>query len=139
MTRRFRQMQPEERVTLAALRQQGKSLRHIGQVLGRSAGSLSRELARNKGAGYAYCSRDAPRACEASRARARPVAKLDAAGPLWPLVTHMLGWLWSPQQIARTLRSMWPDNPELQVSHETIYNAIYAHPKGELITGYPTP
>lgn len=47
MTRRFRQMQAEERVTLAALRQQGKSLRQIGEVLGRSAGSLSRELARN--------------------------------------------------------------------------------------------
>jgi IS30 family transposase len=44
----------------------------------------------------------------------------------------MLGWLWSPQQIAHTLRSMWPDRPELHVSHETIYSAIYAHPKGEL-------
>lgn len=44
----------------------------------------------------------------------------------------MLGWLWSPQQIAQTLRSMWPENPELHVSHETIYNAIYAYPKGEL-------
>jgi IS30 family transposase len=47
MTRRFQQMQPEERVTLVALRQQGQSLRQIGQVLGRSAGSLSRELKRN--------------------------------------------------------------------------------------------
>jgi len=47
MTRRFQQMQPEERMTLAALRQQGRSLRDIGQVLRRSAGSLSRELARN--------------------------------------------------------------------------------------------
>ena len=44
----------------------------------------------------------------------------------------MLGWLWSPQQIAQTLRIMWPDKPELHVSHETIYTAIYAHPKGEL-------
>ena len=44
----------------------------------------------------------------------------------------MLGWYWSPQQIARTLMRMWPQDSELHVSHETIYNAIYAHPKGEL-------
>jgi IS30 family transposase len=124
-------MQAEERVTLAALRQQGKSLRHIGEVLGRSAGSLSRELARNAQAGE-YSSRSAQRACERRRSDARPRPKLDPDGELWPLVLHMLGWLWSPQQIAQTLRSMWPENPELHVSHETIYNAIYAYPKGEL-------
>jgi IS30 family transposase len=124
-------MQAEERVTLAALRQQGKSLRQIGEVLGRSAGSLSRELARNAQAGE-YSSRSAQRACERRRRDARPRPKLDPDGELWPLVLHMLGWLWSPQQIAQTLRSMWPENPELHVSHETIYNAIYAYPKGEL-------
>ena len=131
MTRRFRQMQAEERVTLAALRQQGRSLRQIGQVLGRSAGSLSRELARNALAGE-YSSRSAQQAFERRRCNARPRPKLDPEGELWPLVSHMLGWLWSPQQIAQTLRSMWPENPELHVSHETIYNAIYAYPKGEL-------
>jgi hypothetical protein len=47
MTRRFRQMQPEERVTLAALRLQGIGLRVIAEVLGRNACSLSRELRRN--------------------------------------------------------------------------------------------
>lgn len=131
MTRRFRQMQAEERVTLAALRLQGKSLRQIAEVLGRSAGSLSRELARNAQAGV-YGSRGAQQACEQRRQDARPSRKLEPDGELWPLVSHMLGWLWSPQQIAQTLRSMWPENPELHVSHETIYNAIYAYPKGEL-------
>lgn len=60
------------------------------------------------------------------------MAKLDANGPLWPVVSHLLGWLWSPQQIAQTLRRMWPDEPEMHVSHETIYTAIYAYPKGDL-------
>jgi len=40
-------MQTEERVTLAALRMQGLSLRRIAGLLGRSAGTLSRELACN--------------------------------------------------------------------------------------------
>jgi IS30 family transposase len=131
MTRRFQQLQPEERVTLAVLRQQGQSLRRIGQVQGRNPSNVSRELARNSGDG-GYASRSAQAACQARRVAARPARKLDPDGALWPLVTHMLGWLWSPQQIARTLGSMWPDRTELHVSHETIYNAIYAHPKGEL-------
>lgn len=132
MTRTFRQMQAEERVTLAALRQQGLGLRAIAEVLGRNAGSLSRELRRNAGSDGVYLSKQAQHAAEARRRGAQPMLKLDPAGPLWPLVTHLLGWLWSPQQIAQTLRRMWPEEPEMHVSHETIYTAIYAHPKGDL-------
>lgn len=78
-------MQAEERVTLAALRQQGQSLRQIGQVLGRSAGSLCRELGRNEQAGQ-YSSRAAQQACEQRRRNARPKPKLDPDGRLWPVV-----------------------------------------------------
>ncbi|AJT48730.1 transposase [Burkholderia thailandensis] len=39
---------------------------------------------------------------------------------------------WSPQEIAGTLKRVFPDDPSLHVSHETIYNAIYAQPRGEL-------
>lgn len=131
MTRRFQQMQAEERMALAAMKLQGMSLRSIASALQRSPSTLSRELARNCGGGGYVC-RDAQARCDARRANARAPSKLDPDGPLWALVTHMLGWLWSPQQIAQTLRTMWPDKPELHVSHETIYTAIYAHPKGEL-------
>ena len=131
MTRRFQQMQAEERVALAGMLLQGMTPRAIALALKRSPSTISRELARNSSGG-AYVSRGAQASYQARRLKARPAAKLDPDGPLWPLVTHMLGWLWSPQQIAQTLRTMWPDKPELHVSHETIYTAIYAHPKGEL-------
>lgn len=131
MTTCFRQLQPEERVSLGALRLEGKSLREIGRTLGRSAATLSREIRRNSVCGT-YRSAEAQQLFLQRRAKARPALKLDPDGPLWPLVTHLLGWLWSPQQIARTLRRMWPEDTEVHVSHETIYNAIYAHPKGEL-------
>ena len=39
---------------------------------------------------------------------------------------------WSPQQISGTLKRIWPRDPSMHVSHETIYNAIYARPRGEL-------
>ncbi len=38
------------------------------------------------------------------------------------------------EQIAGTLRNRYPDEPEKRVSHETIYNALYVMPKGELRT-----
>ncbi|SEL92759.1 Helix-turn-helix domain-containing protein [Roseateles sp. YR242] len=47
MTTRYKQLQPEDRVTLAALHQQGCSRRQIAAVLGRSPATLSRELRRN--------------------------------------------------------------------------------------------
>ncbi len=39
---------------------------------------------------------------------------------------------WSPQQSAAKRRRMHPNTPEQCVSHETIYAAIYAHPRGGL-------
>jgi IS30 family transposase len=48
------------------------------------------------------------------------------------VVLTILDWKWSPQQIAGTLKRVFVDEPERCVSHETIYTAIYAQPRGEL-------
>jgi IS30 family transposase len=53
-------------------------------------------------------------------------------GRLWPLVSQKLADRWSPVQIAHWLRQQFPDQPEQWVSHETIYQAIYYQPRGEL-------
>nr|WP_308432330.1 hypothetical protein [Streptomyces calvus] len=39
---------------------------------------------------------------------------------------------WSPEQIANILRLEFPDRPEMYASHETIYRALYAQPRGDL-------
>ena len=127
----YRQLQTEERITLASLRQQGQSVRAIAKTLNRSASSISRELRRNAGSS-GYLAREAQAASADRREAARPWPKLHVDLKLWRVVQTCLNWRWSPQQISRTLARMWPDNPDMQVSHETIYTAIYAHAGGEL-------
>ena len=63
---------------------------------------------------------------------ARCLSRLAQDGPLWGHVERLLREHHSPEQIAGILRRMHPDEPTLQVSHETIYTALYAMPRGEL-------
>jgi hypothetical protein len=47
-------------------------------------------------------------------------------------VQTLLGKRYSPAQIAGALAATYPDRPELQVSHETIFKALYVQGRGEL-------
>ena len=131
-TTRYRQLQPEDRVTIASLRQQGRGVRAIARALGRPASTVSRELRRNTVAELGYASTPAQRTACMRRAAAGHGSKLYPQGRLWMVVSTCLSWRWSPQQVAATLRRMWPDDSSMHVSHETIYTAIYAHASGEL-------
>ncbi len=131
MTIHYTHLKTEERVTLMLMRRQGQSLRTIGEVLGRSAGTLSRELRRNADAGR-YDIRTAVDAARTRLHRPRRQRRLRPGSELLQVVTSLLAKGWSPQQIAARLKANWPDRPEWHVSHETIYLTIYAYPRGEL-------
>jgi len=131
-TTQYRQLQPEDRMTVASMKQQGFSARAMARALSRSPSTITRELRRNTLTALPYGSRTAQLACTSRRIAARPVGKLDFSGVGWGVVRTLLDWKWSPQQIAATLKRMLPDEPERHVSHETIYTAIYAQPRGEL-------
>ena len=129
--KRYQQLQPEDRVTLASLIQQSVGVRAIARVLGRSPSTISRELKRNaQPAGYA--STYARTCAHQRRVRARPPGKLHRDGILFGLMRHFLQERWSPEQLALTLVRIFPKGHEHRVSHETIYNCIYAQPVGEL-------
>ncbi len=128
----YRQLQPEERMTIASMSQTGSSVRAMARTLGRSAGTISREIVRNTHAQFGYASTPAQTLCRTRRIAARPPPVLHPHGVLWGVVLTLLEWKWSPQQIAATLKRVFPDEPERHVSHETIYTAIYAHARGEL-------
>jgi IS30 family transposase len=48
------------------------------------------------------------------------------------LVAQKLARNWSPEQIAGWLKNAYPDQPEMQVSHETIYRSLFLQARGVL-------
>lgn len=131
MAKIYKHLTTQERAVVMAMRDDLCSIRSIAKRLCRSASTIGREIKRTAGA-VVYDANRAHLQCQARRTTPRRVAKLHAGSVLFQVVRHQLKLLWSPQQIARKLRLQWPNNPEKTVSHETIYNAIYLHPRGEL-------
>jgi IS30 family transposase len=68
---------------------------------------------------------------EAHRKRPKQ-RRLEANPALLAEVLQGLEARHSPEQIAGRLRQDFPDDPEMWVSHETIYQAVYVQPRGEL-------
>ena len=118
-----------DRVELKVLRNQGASIRRVAQSLGCSASSVSRELKRH-GLNASYDSGLAD--ASALKRRRRGGRKLKPGNALWELTVKHLQSAWSPEQIAERLRALHPMDSRECVSDTTIYQAIYALPKGEL-------
>ena len=108
----------------------GESLRSIAVRLGRSASTVSREVARNGGRSRYRAHRADLAAWERAR-RPKPY-KLAANLELWFAVEEKLGLWWSPQQISGWLKEAYPASPEMWVSHETIYLSLFVQGRGAL-------
>lgn len=119
-----RYLSQDERIEIADLRRAGLSMRAIGERLGRSPSTISRELRRNTPAGRGYQPFEAQRRATARRARQHP-RRLDTNKALNALVTELLGQRWSPQQISRHLRLRFPEDRSMWLCHESIYQAVY--------------
>jgi IS30 family transposase len=130
----YHHLKPEERAVIMLGLKAGSSLRSIGKILNRSASTISRELSRSKNQLPAdYCASTAGQQYKINRQRSRKRTKLIPGTRLYEQVKQ---WLvhkqWSPMQISGTLKRHFPDQLNMQVSPETIYASIYAHPKNEL-------
>jgi len=130
----------------------GKTITEIACVLGVSVSTVSRELKRYNSARHGfknplmgtltgrarlpyrwgYRADWAQERADAAQRHPRAQAKLVQPGLLRGLVVAGLRRRWSPRQIARWLTRTFPNRPELHVSHETIYQAVYVQSRGNL-------
>ena len=149
MSKSYSHLSDMERAQIQAHLELGCKVRAIARTLQRAPSTISRELKRCGWYGPAAPTA-APKLrtrgingywCEAAHKRARALAAKPRTQPklvigqtagqgnaLWESVHSALKHL-SPQQVSGTLARM--DAAE-RISHETIYTAIYAMPKGDL-------
>ena len=140
-----------ERVLIDVGVKMGRSIRKIAEELGRAPSTVMREIERN-----AFCygryreryrfgapkkgGRDAAPRYSATgaqgraqhRARRPKTGKLALNEKLRHEVQNRLTDEHSPEQIAKRLRVDFPDDAEMWVSHETIYQSIYVQGRGHL-------
>jgi IS30 family transposase len=108
----------------------GESFQSIGRRLSRSASTISREVARNRGR-RRYRAVDADD--RAWRRARRPKMCLLAIRPaLRAFVAAKLEQDWSPEQISGWLTKHHPAGSEMRVSHETIYKSLFIQSRGVL-------
>ena len=109
----YKHLSQAERYQIHALMKAGHDQSQIAKLLDRHKSTISRELSRNTGSrGYRP-----KQACEVSADRAQNSRNANAVAP-WVKdeVNALLRVQWSPEQIAS----------QLPISHETVYQHVYA-------------
>jgi IS30 family transposase len=112
----------------------GLGIRAIGRLLGRSAGTISAEVSRHGGHAAYLAGAAEARAASVRKACGRKL-RLAPDSPLFGEITRLLHLGWSPEQIAgrrKRIEDKVEQRSGLLVSHEAIYTAVYAMPRGEL-------
>src|SRR5215203_2946328 len=120
-----------EREEIALGLARSEPMRQIAARLGRSVSTISREVTRNRDGQGRYRASAAQVQAYERASRPKP-AKLAVNGALRQRVEQDLGKKYSPEQIAGRLRADFPDQPEMWVSTETIYQSLYVQSRGAL-------
>ena len=120
----------EEREDISRGIASDSSIREIARLLNRCASTVSREVARHGGR-PAYRAHDADR--RAWMSALRPKRCLLAGNRrLRDAVASKLILNWSPEQISGWLKTRYPNNESMHVSHETIYRSLFIQARGAL-------
>ena len=122
-----------ERLSIDEGRRAGLSLRAIARRLDRAPSTVSRDVRRLGNYTPHYAPAQALYVALLRRSESRRGRrKLITGSPLFEHVAGQLRAGWSPLQIAGRLRRMDSKIRPGTISHESIYTALYALPRGEL-------
>ena len=126
-----RYLSEDERIRLADLHRERRTMREIATLMGRSASTISREVRRGVDTAGRHRPFEAHRRALGRRRLHRP-SRLARDAELRDWVAGRLKARWSPEQIAHELRRAYPDQPGRWLCAETIYQAVYRPDLGGL-------
>lgn len=118
----------EERYQLWLMRENKRPMAEIARVLKRDRAGLYREMARNTDPVTGQYQPEYAHTQAVLRARRPQPRKLVISPLLRFVVQSMLNAGLSPEQVAGRLRAWFPDDQQMHISHETIYQGIYVRP-----------
>lgn len=121
-----------EREDLSRYLAMNYSYRQIANVLNRPVSTISREINKRGFNRLDYRAILAQKQSSRLALQPRRKRKLDTNYILRRTVIEHLELRWSPEQIAKRLKILYPTDMDMHVSHETIYAYLYIHPRGSL-------
>lgn len=125
----YKRLNSSNRELIMIMLSHGTTFTEIARALGRSVSTISREVHNRKTSAGAYSALDAQRRADQA-AKCHHIQRKLNEPRLWNFVEKKLKLHWSPEQIARELRTTYPEDSLMHVSHETIYAYLYVQGRG---------
>ena len=126
-----RTLSEAERGMIQMGRRSGLSYAEIGEAIGRDKSVVWREVNRNRSQDGVYYASVAHTRSHQARRRPKPL-KLVENEALCTVIEFCMDEGWSPKLISLMLAVTFPNDQTMQVSHETIYQALYVQTRGKL-------
>lgn len=128
----YRRLSFLEREEISRQLAYGNNTKSIAIILNRSPSTISREITLTAAHARYYRAIFGQQRVNAIRRRKPRRRKLDQNQKLRETVFEHILKKWSPEQIAKRLIILYPNDMEMRISHEAIYSYLYVLPKGEL-------
>jgi len=121
-----------EREELSRLLAQGRTFTNIASLLNKDTSTISREVSRQDMDRFTYRAFKANQDAKHQKSKQGRKRKIDQNSQLKQFVFNKLKLRWSPDQIAKELKTVYSENESMRISHEAIYTYIYVLPRGSL-------
>ena len=130
--KKYTRLTLSERVKIETLLGEKRSKSYIAGQLGRSRSTIGNEVNKWVGSRFYYIATFAHECAKIFNETKRNKDKITLNKALRVQVYRgLLGGL-SPELISGRLKLIYPNDPAMQISYESIYRYIYAHPQGNL-------